>query len=42
LKGAVGGIENMKETYEACSQTCARLDTVLDKINAFIIQPSSK
>ena len=36
LKGAVTGIENMKETYEECSQTCARLDTVLDKINTFI------
>lgn len=37
LKGAKSGIENMKETYEECSQTCARLDTILDKINAFII-----
>jgi len=36
LKGAVAGIENMKETYEECSQTCARLDTILDKINTFI------
>ena len=36
LLGAVDGIENLKETYEACSQTCARLDAILDKINAFL------
>jgi hypothetical protein len=36
LQGAVDGIENLKETYEACSQTCARLDAILDKINAFL------
>jgi hypothetical protein len=26
------GISNLKETYATCSQTCARLDTILDKI----------
>ena len=25
-------IKNLKETYSACSQTCARLDTIIDKI----------
>jgi hypothetical protein len=27
------GIQNLKETYATCSQTCARLDVILDKIN---------
>jgi hypothetical protein len=27
------GIQNLKETYSTCSQTCARLDIILDKIN---------
>jgi len=26
------GIANLKETYSTCKQTCARLDTILDKI----------
>ena len=26
------GIANLKETYVNCKQTCARLDTILDKI----------
>jgi hypothetical protein len=26
------GIGNLKETYATCNQTCARLDTILDKI----------
>ena len=26
------GISNLKETYVNCKQTCARLDTILDKI----------
>jgi hypothetical protein len=26
------GIANLKETYAACKQTCARIDTILDKI----------
>jgi hypothetical protein len=32
LKDAVTGILNMKDTYSACIQTSARLDTILDKI----------
>ena len=32
LKDAVAGILNMKDTYSACIQTSARLDTILDKI----------
>jgi len=34
LNDAVRGIENLKETYALCQQTCARLDTLLDKINS--------
>jgi hypothetical protein len=26
------GIANLKETYATCKQTCARIDTILDKI----------
>jgi hypothetical protein len=26
------GISNLKDTYSTCKQTCARLDTILDKI----------
>ena len=36
LAAAVPGIENLKETYASCSQPCARLDTVLDKINTVL------
>ncbi len=32
LKRAMTGITNLKETYSTCSQTCARLDIILDKI----------
>jgi hypothetical protein len=32
LKRAMIGITNLKETYSTCSQTCARLDVLLDKI----------
>ena len=31
LKSLVG-IENLKETYAICFQTCARLDVIIDKI----------
>lgn len=27
------GIENMKDTYSSCRQTCARLDSILDRIS---------
>lgn len=30
------GIDNLKETYATCTQTCARLDLILDKINESI------
>jgi hypothetical protein len=32
LKKSMIGISNLKETYSTCSQTCARLDVLLDKI----------
>jgi hypothetical protein len=32
LNLALKGIENLKETYAPCHQTCARLDAILDKI----------
>jgi len=28
------GIANLKETYAACKQTCARIDMILDKIKS--------
>jgi len=34
LKNAMIGVSNLKETYSTCSQTCARLDVILDKINS--------
>jgi hypothetical protein len=30
--GAIHGLENLKETYSTCSQTCARLDAVIDRL----------
>jgi hypothetical protein len=30
------GINNLKETYSTCCQTCARLDVILDKINNIV------
>jgi predicted transglutaminase-like cysteine proteinase len=36
LVGSKEGINNLKETYSTCSQTCARLDIILDKINTVI------
>lgn len=32
LRKAKQGIINLKDTYSMCHQTCARLDTILDKI----------
>lgn len=32
LKNAMSGVSNLKETYSTCSQTCARLDVILDKM----------
>jgi len=34
LRKAKQGIINLKDTYSMCHQTCARLDTILDKIMA--------
>jgi hypothetical protein len=36
LIGSKEGIQNLKETYSTCSQTCARIDIILDKINNVI------
>ena len=33
LKNAVTGLENLKQTYSCCTQTQARLDVIIDKIN---------
>lgn len=33
LRKSVTGIANLKETYSTCSQTCARLEVIIDKIN---------
>jgi hypothetical protein len=35
LTEAKTGIENLKETYSECTQTGARLDTILEKINEY-------
>ena len=32
LENALIGIKNLKETYATCSQTCARIDVVVNKI----------
>lgn len=32
LRKSLVGIENLKETYAICFQTCARLDVIIDKI----------
>ncbi len=37
LKRSMVGITNLKETYSTCSQTCARLDVILDKIRLALI-----
>ena len=34
LINAKVGILNLKETYSTCSQTCARIDIIIDKINS--------
>ena len=33
LKKSLHGISNLKETYATCSQTCARIDVIINKIN---------
>tara|TARA_B100000123_G_C25669950_1_gene401580 strand:+ start:510 stop:968 length:459 start_codon:yes stop_codon:yes gene_type:complete len=32
LKNSLNGIYNLKETYATCTQTCARIDVILNKI----------
>jgi len=36
IANSVSGIENLKQTYSMCHQTCARLDMILDKIHKVI------
>jgi hypothetical protein len=36
LAEVVPGLENLKETYSTCSQTCARLDAIIDTIYAVV------
>ena len=38
IEKAVPGIDNLKQTYSMCHQTCARIDMILDKI-AKILPP---
>lgn len=33
LVNSIKGLRNLKQTYSLCVQTCARLDTIIDKIN---------
>ena len=42
LLSAVVGITNLKETYSGCMQTCARLDTILDKITSLNLEDKEK
>lgn len=32
LEKSLKGIQNLKETYSTCSQTCARIDVIINKI----------
>jgi len=32
MMSSIQGLENLKETYSTCSQTCARLDAVIDRL----------
>ena len=41
LKESKTGLLNMKETYSLCIQTVARLDTIIAKIDACIINESA-
>ena len=33
LINALSGLENLKQTYSSCTQTQARIDVIIDKIN---------
>jgi hypothetical protein len=36
IEKAVPGIDNLKQTYSMCHQTCARIDMILDKITKIL------
>ena len=36
IEKAISGIDNLKQTYSMCHQTCARIDMILDKIAKII------
>lgn len=38
IQHSLSGIENLKQTYSMCHQTCARLDMILDKISKILPQ----
>ena len=35
---SIQGLENLKETYSACSQTCARIDAVIDRLKTIEVE----
>jgi len=39
LKDSIIGLENLKDTYSKCTQTKARIDVIIEKINK-VIQPN--
>ena len=42
LGNALVGIKNLKETYATCSQTCARIDVIINKINHVLEEAKNK
>ena len=36
LKDSLKGIQNLKETYATDTQTCARIDVIVNKINTIL------
>ena len=42
IEKAVSGIDNLKQTYSMCHQTCARIDMILDKIAKILPQKESE
>ena len=42
LGNALVGIKNLKETYATCSQTCARIDVIINKINHVLEEAKKK
>ena len=41
LEKSITGLQNLKETYSSCVQTCSRIDTIIDKIKRNIVFPQS-